>query len=160
MVCWWAENPNGDEFKHHLARVPDYLWLAEDGMKSNASCSQLWDCALASQAIVASGMVEEYGDSLKKAHFFIKQSQVFPLYMNISCPLNILQQVRIYVIAEFVMVLINIKVKENPSGDFESMCRKLAKGGWAFSDQDQGWVVSDCTAEALKVISNSLNIWL
>ena len=33
MMCWWAENPNGDEFKHHLARVPDYLWLAEDGMK-------------------------------------------------------------------------------------------------------------------------------
>ncbi|KAL7242079.1 hypothetical protein ACSBR1_014619 [Camellia fascicularis] len=33
MMCWWAENPDGDEFKHHLARVPDYLWLAEDGMK-------------------------------------------------------------------------------------------------------------------------------
>ena len=33
MMCWWADNPNGDEFKHHLARVPDYLWLAEDGMK-------------------------------------------------------------------------------------------------------------------------------
>ncbi|XP_057463932.1 dammarenediol II synthase-like [Actinidia eriantha] len=32
-MCWWAENPNGDEFKHHLARVLDYLWLAEDGMK-------------------------------------------------------------------------------------------------------------------------------
>ncbi|GMP71867.1 hypothetical protein CsSME_00030118 [Camellia sinensis var. sinensis] len=33
MMCWWAENPTGDEFKLHLARVPDYLWLAEDGMK-------------------------------------------------------------------------------------------------------------------------------
>ncbi|KAL7211436.1 hypothetical protein ACSBR2_014325 [Camellia fascicularis] len=19
MMCWWAENPEGDEFKHHLA---------------------------------------------------------------------------------------------------------------------------------------------
>ncbi|KAL7211433.1 hypothetical protein ACSBR2_014322 [Camellia fascicularis] len=28
-----GENPDGNEFKHHLARVPDYLWLAEDGMK-------------------------------------------------------------------------------------------------------------------------------
>ena len=32
MMCWWAEDPNCDEFKYHLARVPDYLWLAEDGM--------------------------------------------------------------------------------------------------------------------------------
>ncbi|KAM7524995.1 hypothetical protein LguiA_014897 [Lonicera macranthoides] len=76
MMCWWAENPNGDEFKHHIARVPDYLWLAEDGMKMQSFGSQLWDCVLATQAILASNMVEEYGDSLKKAHFYIKESQV------------------------------------------------------------------------------------
>ncbi|KVH89383.1 Prenyltransferase/squalene oxidase [Cynara cardunculus var. scolymus] len=61
---------------HHLARVPDYLWLAEDGMKMQSFGSQLWDCTLATQAIIASDMVEEYGDSLKKAHFHIKESQV------------------------------------------------------------------------------------
>lgn len=33
MMCWCAHDPNCDEFKYHLARVPDYLWLAEDGMK-------------------------------------------------------------------------------------------------------------------------------
>nr|XP_017234765.1 PREDICTED: dammarenediol II synthase-like isoform X1 [Daucus carota subsp. sativus]XP_017234838.1 PREDICTED: dammarenediol II synthase-like isoform X2 [Daucus carota subsp. sativus] len=118
MMCWWAENPNGDEFKYHLARVPDYLWLAEDGMKMQSYGSQLWDCVLATQAILATGMVGEYGDSLKKAHFFIKESQI----------------------------------KENPSGDFESMCRKSTKGLWTFTDQDQGWAVSDCTAEALKCL--------
>ena len=79
MMCWWALNPNGNEFKHHLARAPDFLWLAEDGMKSQSFGSQLWDCVLATQAIMATGMVEEYGDSLKKAHFYIKESQVFPL---------------------------------------------------------------------------------
>ncbi|GKC00085.1 dammarenediol II synthase-like protein [Tanacetum coccineum] len=56
MMCWWAENPNGDEFKHHLARVPDYLWLAEDGMKMQSFGSQLWDFVLATQAIIASDM--------------------------------------------------------------------------------------------------------
>ncbi|KAI3495473.1 hypothetical protein L1887_37814 [Cichorium endivia] len=76
MMCWWAENPNGDEFKHHLARLPDYLWLAEDGMKSQTFGSQLWCSAFATQAIIASNMPEEYGDSLKKAHFFLKESQV------------------------------------------------------------------------------------
>ncbi|KAK2988491.1 hypothetical protein RJ640_007424 [Escallonia rubra] len=118
MMCWWAENPNGDEFKHHLARVPDYLWLAEDGMKMQSFGSQVWDCTLATQAIIATGMVEEYGDSLKKAHFYLKESQI----------------------------------KENPTGDYESMCRYFTKGAWAFSDQDQGWVVSDCTAESLKCL--------
>ncbi|KAK2971631.1 hypothetical protein RJ640_003451, partial [Escallonia rubra] len=118
LLCWWAENPNGDEFKRHLARLPDYLWLAEDGMKVQSVGSQLWDCTLATQAIIASNMVEEYGDCLKKAHFFIKESQI----------------------------------KENPAGDFKRMYRHLTKGAWTFSDQDHGWVVSDCTAEAVKCL--------
>ncbi|CAH1441269.1 unnamed protein product [Lactuca virosa] len=74
MMCWWAENPNGDELKYHFARVPDYLWIAEDGMTM---------------------------------------------------------------------------IKENPSGDFTRMHRHFTKGAWAFSDQDHGWTVSDCTAESL-----------
>ncbi|XP_019170947.1 PREDICTED: dammarenediol II synthase-like [Ipomoea nil] len=76
MMCWWAEDPNCDEFKYHLARVLDYLWLAEDGMTMQTFGSQNWDAAHATQAIIASGMVEEYGDCLKNAHFYIKESQV------------------------------------------------------------------------------------
>ncbi|KAL6992254.1 alpha-amyrin synthase [Sarracenia purpurea var. burkii] len=118
MMCWWAENPNGDEFKHHLARVPDYLWLAEDGMKMQSFGSQVWDTVLATQAIIASNMDDEFGDALKKAHFYIKESQI----------------------------------KENPAGDFMNMYRHFTKGAWTFSDQDMGWVVSDCTAESLKCL--------
>ncbi|KAM7519435.1 hypothetical protein LguiB_018397 [Lonicera macranthoides] len=33
MMACWADEPNSSAYKHHLARVPDYLWLAEDGMK-------------------------------------------------------------------------------------------------------------------------------
>lgn len=33
MLACWAEDPNGDYFKKHLARIPDYIWVAEDGMK-------------------------------------------------------------------------------------------------------------------------------
>lgn len=33
MLCCWIEDPNSDAFKMHLARVVDYLWVAEDGMK-------------------------------------------------------------------------------------------------------------------------------
>nr|ARS25031.1 AS1 [Ilex pubescens] len=118
MMCWWAEDPNCEEFKYHLARVPDYLWVAEDGMTMQSFGSQIWDATLATQAILASNMEEEYGDSLKKAHFYIKESQC----------------------------------KENPAGDHMAMYRHFTKGSWTFSDQDQGWVVSDCTAEALKCL--------
>ena len=45
-----------------------------------------------------------------------------------------------------------VKVKDNPSGDFKSMYRHISKGSWTFSDQDQGWQVSDCTAQGLKVL--------
>ena len=33
MLSCWVEDPNGDYFKKHLARIPDYIWVAEDGIK-------------------------------------------------------------------------------------------------------------------------------
>ncbi|KAD7479020.1 hypothetical protein E3N88_02156 [Mikania micrantha] len=117
IMCFYADDPNGIHFKRHLARIPDYLWIAEDGMKMQSFGSQLWDCTLITQSIMASNMVDEYGDSLKKAHFFLKESQA-----------------------------------KNLKGDFTKMCRQFTKGAWTFSDQDHGWVVSDCTAEALKCL--------
>ena len=33
MLACWVEDPDGDYFKKHLARIPDYIWVAEDGMK-------------------------------------------------------------------------------------------------------------------------------
>jgi beta-amyrin synthase len=38
--------------------------------------SQLWDAAFATQAIIASNLVDEYGSTLRKAHEFLKLSQV------------------------------------------------------------------------------------
>ena len=32
MLACWVEDPNGDAFKKHLARVPDYIWVSEDGI--------------------------------------------------------------------------------------------------------------------------------
>jgi hypothetical protein len=53
----------------------------------------------------------------------------------------------------FIFPLKIVKVKDNPSRDFKSMYRHISKGSWTLSDQDQGWQVSDCTAEAFKVIN-------
>ncbi|KAL8468375.1 hypothetical protein ACS0TY_031554 [Phlomoides rotata] len=117
MLACWVEDPNGDAFKKHLARIPDYLWLGEDGMKmQSVNGSQVWDAGFAMQALIATDLTHEMGDTLKKGHDFIKKSQV----------------------------------KDNPCGDFKSMYRHISKGAWTFSDQDNGWQVSDCTAEGLK----------
>ncbi|EXB42563.1 Beta-amyrin synthase [Morus notabilis] len=116
MLACWVEDPNGDYFRKHLARISDYIWVAEDGMKMQSFGSQEWDTTFAIQALLASNLIDEVGETLARGHDFIKKSQV----------------------------------KENPSGDFKSMYRHISKGSWTFSDQDHGWQVSDCTADALK----------
>ncbi|OMO66334.1 Terpenoid cyclases/protein prenyltransferase alpha-alpha toroid [Corchorus olitorius] len=77
MLACWVEDPNGESFKKHLARFLDYFWLAEDGMKvqSLTGC-QTWDIGFTVQALLACDMVDEIGPTLKKAHDFIKNSQV------------------------------------------------------------------------------------
>ncbi|TVU11253.1 hypothetical protein EJB05_44826 [Eragrostis curvula] len=77
MICCWIENPNSNEFKQHLPRIYDFLWLAEDGMKA--------------------------------------------------------------------------QILENHP-DYKAYYRHRAKGSWTLSTADNGWCVSDCTAEALKAL--------
>nr|AIW81530.1 cycloartenol synthase protein [Dioscorea composita] len=77
MLCCWVEDPNSEAFKLHLPRIYDYLWLAEDGMKMQGyNGSQLWDTAFTVQAIVATNLSEEFAHPLKKAHDYIRNTQV------------------------------------------------------------------------------------
>ncbi|KOM53489.1 hypothetical protein LR48_Vigan09g214800 [Vigna angularis] len=75
LVCG-VEDPNGEAIKKHLARVPDYLWLSEDGITVQASGSQTWDAGFIVQALLATDLMDEFGPTLAKAHDFIKKSQV------------------------------------------------------------------------------------
>nr|AUD10127.1 putative cycloartenol synthase [Ononis spinosa] len=77
MLCCWVEDPNSEAFKLHLPRIHDYLWIAEDGMKMQGyNGSQLWDTAFAAQAIISTNLIDEFGPTLRKAHTYIKNSQV------------------------------------------------------------------------------------
>ncbi|KAM0847484.1 hypothetical protein ACQ4PT_054990 [Festuca glaucescens] len=119
MICRWVEDPNSEAFKLHTERIYDFLWVAEDGMKMKSyNGSQLWDTALTVQAIFATGLTEEFGQTIKLAHDYIKRSQI-----RMDCP-----------------------------GDQRKWYRHISKGGWTHSTADEGWPVSDCTAEALKVL--------
>ncbi|CAL9025347.1 unnamed protein product [Prunus brigantina] len=76
MIACWVEDPNSEAYKHHLARIPDLFWVAEDGLKIQSFGSQTWDAVLAIQAILSCNVNEEFGPTLRKAHDFIKASQV------------------------------------------------------------------------------------
>uniref|UniRef100_A0A453RGF1 Terpene cyclase/mutase family member n=1 Tax=Aegilops tauschii subsp. strangulata TaxID=200361 RepID=A0A453RGF1_AEGTS len=116
MICCWIEDPNSDALKLHLPRIYDYLWLAEDGMKAQVydGC-QSWELAFIVQAYCSTDLVNELGPTLRKAHEFIKSSQVLENHPN-----------------------------------SETYYRHRSKGSWTLSTADNGWSVSDCTAEALK----------
>uniref|UniRef100_A0ACD5TCH3 Uncharacterized protein n=1 Tax=Avena sativa TaxID=4498 RepID=A0ACD5TCH3_AVESA len=77
MLCCWIEDPNSQEFRFHIPRIYDYLWVAEDGMKMKGyNGSQLWDTTFTVEAIIATELTEEFGPTLKLAHDYIKHSQV------------------------------------------------------------------------------------
>ncbi|KAM0933905.1 putative cycloartenol synthase [Dioscorea sansibarensis] len=77
MLCCWVEDPNSEAFKLHLPRIYDYLWVAEDGMKMQGyNGSQLWDTSFTVQAIVATNLSEEFAHPLRKAHDYIRKTQV------------------------------------------------------------------------------------
>ncbi|KAI3833492.1 hypothetical protein MKW98_024491 [Papaver atlanticum] len=77
MLACWVEDPNSDAFKKHLARIPDYPWMAEDGLRVQSFGSQMWDTGFAVQALLASDdLTVEIPETLMKGHSFIKSSQV------------------------------------------------------------------------------------
>jgi len=77
LSVWHWDGPNSARFKAHLARVDDYLWLAEDGMKCQGyNGSQLWDTSFALQAIAESPEGHRFSRCLKKAYEYVEMSQV------------------------------------------------------------------------------------
>ncbi|KAK8615213.1 hypothetical protein V6N13_068993 [Hibiscus sabdariffa] len=50
------------------------------------------------------------------------------------------------------MYLKNTQVQEDCAGDLKFWYRHISKGGWPHSTADHGWIVSDCSAEAIKAV--------
>jgi len=77
LSVWHAEGAKSPKFAKHLARVGDYLWLAEDGMKMQGyNGSQLWDTAFALQAYVDSGLSGYFSKAMAKGYHYLDISQV------------------------------------------------------------------------------------
>lgn len=61
----------------HMMRVPDYLWVAEDGMKMQGyNGSQLWDTSFAIQAFAEASLLDEFPELSRKAWSYLERCQI------------------------------------------------------------------------------------
>lgn len=77
MCIWHAYGKDSEQFKKHVARWYDYLWVAEDGMKmSGYNGSQLWDVAFTTRAMLESDLGHLFPKTLEKSYQFIDDMQI------------------------------------------------------------------------------------
>lgn len=77
LSIWSAKGRESVEFRNHLNRVEDYLWLSEDGMKLQGyNGSQLWDTVFSIQSILETGLIDRFSDTLHSAYSYLEISQV------------------------------------------------------------------------------------
>ncbi len=77
-ICiWHAYGKESEQFKKHVARWYDYLWVAEDGMKmSGYNGSQLWDVAFTTRAMLESDLGKLFPETISKSYQFIDNMQI------------------------------------------------------------------------------------
>ena len=115
----------------HMARVRDYLWLAEDGLKMQGyNGSQCWDTSFCVQALYESQMLDEFPTLTKKVWNYLERTQILSTSVSKSSPAY------------------SFETNEQRYASY----RHISEGGWPFSTSAHGWPISDCTGEGLKAM--------
>jgi squalene/oxidosqualene cyclase-like protein len=128
MLAVWVEDPQSAAFQKHLSRVGDYLWDGHDGMK----------------------MQGYNGSQLWDVAFTMRALLELRKSGHAQDPLDeVLQAAHRF--------LDENQVRENIDRQ-QRYHRDPIAGGWPFSTREQGWTVSDCTAEGLKVAVETQSI--
>jgi cycloartenol synthase len=132
LLCAFARNDQQAVSKH-LATVSKYLWVAEDGMKMKGYLnSMVWD---ASFSVLA---VDE-------------------LLRGCGGEMSALAQTELNKYADEARdFLLRNQVNSNPF-QTSKFYRDHTFGGWGFSTKENTYIVSDCTAEALRAVLTSSN---
>ena len=136
LCCFIEEGPDAVSVKRHRERVLDFLWLSEGGMMMNGTNGvQTWDTAFSIQALFAAGLATkpQYRDMLSKALQFLEDQQFVDHCVGYTTS----------------SVYSDPPVAKTAS---EAGYRHPRRGAWGFSNRTQGYVVSDCTAEAIKAV--------
>ncbi|GAX17250.1 cycloartenol synthase [Fistulifera solaris] len=115
--------------KRHIARVADYMWVAEDGMKMKGyNGSQCWDTSFAVQGIYEAGLMDEFPDVSKRVWAYLERCQILSTETSMATE----------------------AYKYESAAYRARFYRHISKGGWPFSTSAHGWPISDCTGEGLK----------
>ena len=77
-ICVWHKHgKDSEQFKQHVYRWHDYLWIAEDGAKMGGyNGSQLWDTSFAGQALLEADMEDDFKEMAEKIYSFIELTQI------------------------------------------------------------------------------------
>jgi len=66
-----------DSFQRHIARVDDYIWVAEDGVKMQGyNGSQCWDTSFTVRAMVEGGLAQQFPECSKKIYSYLDRTQI------------------------------------------------------------------------------------
>jgi len=77
LCVWHRHGKDSAQFKQHVSRWQDYLWVAEDGMKMNGyNGSQLWDVAFTGQALAECDLTERFPQVTQQVNRYISDHQV------------------------------------------------------------------------------------
>jgi len=70
-------DPNCEQFQRHIARVDDYIWVAEDGVKMQGyNGSQCWDTSFTIRAMVEAGLAEQFPECSRKVYSYLDRTQI------------------------------------------------------------------------------------
>jgi len=132
MLSAWVRSgmdSNSVVFQKHLMRIPDYLWIAEDGMKMQGyNGSQCWDTSFAIQAMAEAGLADEFPEMTRKAYAYFERTQILSTEVSQKSPAYAYED----------------------EASRRKYYRHVSEGGWPFSTSAHGWPISDCTSEGLK----------
>ena len=77
LSVWHGHGKDSIQYKKHIDRWFDYLWVAEDGMKMQGyNGSQLWDTAFTANAFMESDLYKQFIPSLQQLYHYIDKSQI------------------------------------------------------------------------------------
>ncbi|KDQ13559.1 hypothetical protein BOTBODRAFT_160506 [Botryobasidium botryosum FD-172 SS1] len=123
LVCrFHKEGRDGEAFRMHDARRRDFMWMGEDGMRVCGTNGS----QLWDTAFITQAVVE--GGLAEDPEGENCESMMKALDWLEKC-----------------------QIQNNPC-HYENAYRHRTKGAWPFSTKEQGYTVSDCTAEGLKAI--------
>ncbi|KAL1914568.1 uncharacterized protein VTP21DRAFT_8193 [Calcarisporiella thermophila] len=145
VIRFFVDGPDSAAFKCHLIRNRDFLWLGPKGMMmSGNNGSQLWDTAFILQGALEAGWCD-----ISSSTFFWTYS---PHLVSFPDPKGLAKDPKnhsVFLKAYNFLDYTQIKC-ETPHHKYTF--HRPAIGAWPFSTSEQGYMVSDCTAEAMKTV--------